>query len=51
MLNNYYFCELYIRDFGPPKMDEPIYRIIIIKIDIKLFFESFFSFIKIYEQG
>ena len=19
MLNNYYFCELYIRDFGPPQ--------------------------------
>lgn len=41
----------YYHKEGRPEMDDPIYRIIIIKIDIKLFFESFFSFIKIYEQG
>ena len=36
----------YYHKEGRPEMDDPIYRIIIIKIDIKLFFESFFIFYK-----
>ena len=36
----------YYHNEGCPSSDDPIYRIIIIKIDIKLFFESFFIFYK-----
>ena len=40
----------YYYNGGCPSSDDPIYRRIIIKIDIKLFSNHFLSFIKLYEQ-